>query len=266
MNVRYVKHKREKVGECTICCRVAALTYDHIPPQVAGNVNPVMLTSAMSVLSGKPQEDRPLLSQNGYKIRSICRDCNSTIGREYDPVIGHLCEDVNRYLKSPLNLPARAEFETVPSRLMRGILAHLLAAKLSPTEGVVDQKIREYLADPTAALSADLHLYYWLYPYPAISVMRDFGMIVESGRGQQRMFCSILKFSPLAFLLTDAPYFHGLPDLSALSYFGIDDPGRIYLEFRSVKPEVWPEGLEYSGMVLGGESLRNSIHGRPRKT
>ncbi len=124
-NMRYVKHKREKVGECTICRRVALLTYDHIPPKVAGNVNPMMLTSAMSVLSGKPQEDRPLLSQNGYKIRSICRDCNSTIGREYDPVIGRLSEDVNRYLSSPLTLPARVEFETIPSRLTRGMLAHL---------------------------------------------------------------------------------------------------------------------------------------------
>jgi hypothetical protein len=59
--MRYVKQKREKVGLCTICKRFRDLTYDHIPPTTAGNVNPVMLVSAMSAISGRPQEDLPLI-------------------------------------------------------------------------------------------------------------------------------------------------------------------------------------------------------------
>jgi hypothetical protein len=262
--MRYVKQKREVVGECTICRRVRKLSYDHIPPKVAGNVNPVMLSSAISVLSGIPQEDRPLISQNGYKIRSICEECNGTIGREYDPVIGKVCDDVKRYLNSPLQLPAAAEFDTIPARFIRGILAHLLAAKLTPSMGTVDEKLRQYLADPSVAISPDLHLFYWLYPFPTISVMRDFGMVVHTSKGREIMNCNILKFPPFAFLLTNVTDFHGYSDLSGLSHFGIDDPGRLHLEFRPLRPEGWPEATEYSGFVVGGESLRNSLHGQPK--
>jgi hypothetical protein len=148
--LRYVKHKREKVGECTICRGVGELTWDHIPPQVAGNVDPVMLVSAMTAISGHAQEDRPLISQNGYKIRSICKACNETIGQEYDPTIGALCASITRYLESPLTLLSAASFDTVPARLLRGLLAHILSAKLSPTTGIVDQDIREYPGRPHA--------------------------------------------------------------------------------------------------------------------
>jgi hypothetical protein len=131
--MRYVKLKRERVGACTICKQCDQLTYDHIPPVVAGNTDPVMLVSAMTAISGQAQEDRPLISQNGYKIRSICRECNSAIGREYDPVIGKLCADINRYLASPLSLPLEATFETIPARLIRGLLAHLWSINSSVT-------------------------------------------------------------------------------------------------------------------------------------
>jgi hypothetical protein len=165
--MRYVKHKREKVGACTICQEFRDLTYDHIPPRIVGNTDPVMLIFALSAISGRPQENRPLISQNGYKVRSICRECNSTIGREYDPVIGKLCVDIKRYLGSPLTLPAEIALETVPARLIRGLLGHLLAAKLRPDECLVDQQIREFLADDhTSRLDPNLHLYYWVYPYP----------------------------------------------------------------------------------------------------
>ncbi len=264
--MRFVKHKREKVGECTICRQIRQLTWDHIPPQVAGNVDSVMLTSALSAISGTPQEDRPLISQNGYKIRSICKVCNETIGREYDPVIGKLCDDVNRYLKSPLSLPSEAAFDTTPSRLLRGLLAHILAAKLAPTAGVVDKHIREYLADHTGRLHPDWHLYYWLYPYPTISVFRDFAMAVPRPSSGKFAFCSIMKFPPIAVFLTDAVDFYGLPDLSTFSHFQIDDPGRVHLRFNKPHPQDWPEGVEHSGFILSSNSSRQSLYGTPRKT
>jgi hypothetical protein len=207
--VRYVKHKhkREKIGSCTICKENRELTYDHIPPASAGNVNPVTLISAMSAISGRPREDSPLISQNGYKIRSICSSCNSSLGREYDPTIGELCAAITSYLESRLSLPDQATFDTKPARLLRGILGHLLAAKLSPDTCVVDQQIREFLSDETRPLASDLHLYYWLYPYSQIFVLRDFGTVFETGSGRKAGFSSVMKFPPLAMLLTDVDYF-----------------------------------------------------------
>ena len=263
--MRYVKHKREKVGACTICKQFDELSYDHIPPIAAGNTDPVMLVSAMSAISGHAQEDRPLISQNGYKIRSICRRCNSTIGREYDPVIGKLCADINGYLASPLSLPSELACETIPARLIRGLLGHLLAAKLRPDECLVDQHIREFLADHSSSLAPHLHLYYWLYPYPNIAVLRDFGTVLFTGSRRQPVFCSVMKFPPLSMFLTEAECFHGLPDLSSLSHFGIDDPGRVDFRFDGLKPADWPEGTEHSGFVLMGEAGSQSLYSMPRK-
>lgn len=262
--MRYIKHKREKVGPCTICKLTRELTYDHIPPSSAGNVSPVLLTSAMTAISGRPQEDRPLISQNGYKIRSICRECNSALGREYDPTIGSLCAEVTNYLKSPLNLPARVSFDTKPARLLRGIVGHLLAAKLSPDTSVVDERLREFVSDMSRPLADDWHVHYWLYPYPEISVLRDFGTVFETGCGRKPAFCSVLKFAPLAVLLSDLDHFHGLPDLASMSHFALDDPGRVHLYFRDVMPRDWPEGTDYSGFILMGNAGTQSIHGAPR--
>lgn len=263
--MRYVKQKREKAGLCTICKRFRDLTYDHIPPTTAGNVNPVMLVSAMSAISGRPQEDRPLISQSGYKVRSICRDCNSTMGQQYDPIIGKLCTDINAYLVSPLTLPAEVDFQTTPATLIRGLLGHLLAAKLRPDECVVDQRIREFLADHTNSLDPDLHLYCWLYPYPQITVLRDFATKLFTGRSRETAFCSVMKFPPISVLLTDAKYFHGLPDLADSSHFGIDDPGRVHFRFDNLRPADWPEGTDHSGFILMGAAGTGSLHSTPRK-
>ena len=259
----YAKIKREKVGECTICRQTRELTWDHIPPQVAGNLHPVMLVSALTAISGHSQE-KPVLSQNGYKVRSICGDCNSAIGREYDPTIGSLCASIKQYLESPLTLPAQASFETIPARLLRGFLAHILAAKLSPTDGIVDQHIREYLADHTINFNPEWHLYYWLHPHNSISVLRDFGTMLPTRRGRESAFCSVIKFPPIGMLLTDAKYFHDLPDLCTFSHFGIDDPGRIHMRFGPAYPTDWPEGIQHLDFILTGASGNNSLYTKPR--
>jgi hypothetical protein len=262
--MRYIKHKREKSGECTICRQTRDLSWDHIPPQAAGNIDPVILVSAMTALTGDAQGNRSVISQNGYKIRSICKACNETIGHEYDPTIGELCANITRYLESPLTLPSEANFDTVPARLLRGLLAHMLSAKLFPTAGVVDQHIREYLADHTLSFNSDWHLYYWFYPHPPISVLRDFAMMIPTRSGREVGFCSVMKFPPLGMLLTDAKYFHDLPDLCIFSHFGIDDPGRIQMKFKNPYPSAWPEGPDHSGFIVAGDSAANSLYSTPR--
>ena len=262
--MRFLKQKREKIGECTICRQTRQLTWDHIPPRVAGNVNPVVLVSALTAITGQAQEVRSLISQDGYKIRSICKVCNETIGREYDPTIGALCSSITRYLESPLNLPSEATFDTVPSRLLRGFLAHMLSAKLSPTAGVLDQHIREYLSDHTRSLNPDWHLYYWVYPHASISILRDFSTMLPTRTAREVAYCKVMKFPPLAMLLTDAKYFCGLPDLCGFSHFGIDDPGRIELSFSNIRPHDWPEGTEHSGFIVTGSSGTQSLYATPR--
>jgi hypothetical protein len=160
-------------------------------------------------------------------------------------------------------LPAQATFDTTPARLLRGILAHLLAAKLAPDTCLVDQAIREFLSGDSP-LAPNVHLFYWLYPFSQISVVRDFSTVCETGNGRKAVFCSIMKFPPLAMFMTDVDYFHGLPDLTTMSHFSIDDPGRVDIEFDSVRPQAWPEATKYSGFIVMGQAGTQSIHGVPR--
>lgn len=139
-----------------------------------------------------------------------------------------------------------------------------MSAKLSPTSGVVDQHIREFLADHSRSLNPDWHLYYWLYPYASISVLRDFAMGVQTRSGREVAFCSVMKFPPIAMLLTDAKHFHGLPDLCSFSHFGINDPGRIHFAFTNIRRADWPEGTDHSGFILTGGSGSQSLYATPR--
>jgi hypothetical protein len=217
--------------------------------------------SAVSAITGTPQEARSLIIQNGYKLRTICGECNSRIGREYDPTIGKLCAGVNQYLKSPLTLPAEAAFDTIPTRLVRGLLSHILASKLQPNKNLVNEQVRAYLKASPARLHPSLHLYYWLYPYAEISVTNDVGLLLYDGGPQEHGLFTVMKFSPIALVLTNVPRFPGIPDLCQFAEFGMDDPGRVFLRFDNVRPQAWPEG---EAILLGGQSMRESVSGRPR--
>ena len=102
-------------------------------------------------------------------------------------------------------------------------------------------------------------------PAPLDLVLRDFGMMVPKSSGRDTAFCSVMKFPPLAMLLTDAKYFHGLPDLCAFSHFGGDDPGRVHLSFSKVRLQDWPEGTDHSGFIVTDDSGTQPLHGTPRR-
>jgi hypothetical protein len=90
-------------------------------------------------------------------------------------------------------------------------------------------------------------------------------MMVPTPSSREVAFCSVMKFPPLAMLLTDASHFYGLPDLSSFWHFGIDDPGRVHFRFDNLKPQDWPEGTEHSGFVVMGQSGTQSLYGTPRR-
>jgi len=218
--------------------------------------------TAIQAITGNSEEGGVGISQNGYKLRTLCGGCNSKVGREYDPVIGDLCSDITAYLQSPLMLPVEARFDTIPNRLLRGIFSHMLASKLRPNHNVVSEHIRAFLSSPAGRLDPSLHLNYWLYPYPEIAVTNDFGLLLYDGGTREYGLYSVMKFPPLALLLTNVPRFPQIPDLCEFARFGLDDPGRIVLRFDRITAQGWPER---DGMVLGGETLRESVWAAPKK-
>ena len=98
--MHYAKSKREKISVCNLCREVKALSWDHVPPKGGIDIGPVEMETVFEIMTG--DRDKPKLSesQNGVKYRTICSDCNSLLGREYDPTINDFAKSVGRYLKS----------------------------------------------------------------------------------------------------------------------------------------------------------------------
>lgn len=66
------------------------------------------------------------------------RQCNDWLGKEYDPTLNKFANDISLFVKSSLHLPLVLTVPTKPYRLMRAILAHLVAAKAEMDEGNFD--------------------------------------------------------------------------------------------------------------------------------
>lgn len=140
------------------------MSWDHVPPKGGINLSSVEIKSIFNNIAGKEDPNR-LISQNGVKYRTICRDCNSYIGTNYDPIINEFNKTISLFLKSELILPKKVNITTKPIRLIKGILSHILTAKLNIDSVLTDQRIRTYLSSDNEKLPDEINIYYWIYPY-----------------------------------------------------------------------------------------------------
>ncbi len=168
--MNYIKLKRDKIDKCNICLQVKSLTWDHVPPKSGIIISPMEIDNISKLLTNK-MEPRMLISQNGVRYRTICGDCNSKIGRDYDCVLNSLNKDVSLFLKSALHFFSYTYIKTKPVRLIKAILGHLMSAKELVDDFAFDTKIRKYLFSETEILSDDINIFYWIYPYNCICEM-----------------------------------------------------------------------------------------------
>lgn len=81
--------KEKKYGLCRICGREKELSFEHVPPRVAFNKTTRHISVSMMDYA---RVDNPLqfipkgkILQGGVGYYSLCRDCNSFLGRTYVP-------------------------------------------------------------------------------------------------------------------------------------------------------------------------------------
>lgn len=262
----YVKVKRERIGICNLCLKIAPLSWDHVPPQGCAPPAPIEIKTILKALaSTTPTKGSVKHSQNGVKYRTICKPCNEWLGRYVDPTLIHFARSIRHILTSELCLPSIVDITTKPNRLIRSILAHIVSAKTDLDEVIFDKQVRDFVIDFYAPIPEDIFIFYWVYPYEGQVILRDF--VIPSKRGRLNgdyIFCQLLKFFPIAFLVCNAAYYEHLPELTSYRRFGADDIANVPLDLRNIRQSEWPETPDNGNILFGGQAMISSIVGTKR--
>lgn len=259
-----IKIKREQIDKCNICLQTKELSWDHVPPKAGIKLSSVEISNIHDILTGHPEPQKDF-SQNGVKYRTICRDCNSKLGRDYDNTLNSLNSTIRLYLKSNLQLLPFTYVRTKPVRLIKAILGHILSAKKAVDNSVFDEKIRNYLFDDIAVLPDDIHILYWIYPFDCTIIQRDFYMPAVRGDISSSILCHVLKYFPLAFLISDKEDYHGLPSLTKYKSLSVDNEIDLRINLLRVEPLDWPERIDATNVVGVTEETLNGIVATPKK-
>ena len=260
------KFKRNRIDVCNICRKTKELTWDHVPPKGGITLSSVEIDTIYKKLDTE-QDTKKVLSQNGVKYRTVCSGCNSQLGLHFDPVLNEFNKTVALFLKSKLILPAQLSVKTKPIRLMKAVLGHLLSAKTEIDNSKLDHKIRILLASDLADFPEDIHIFYWIYPYNVTVIMRDFMTLNIARPSTNIVFLNVIKYFPIAFLVTDSTQYEGLDDVRDLSVYkslGIDDEAEVIINLRTVKAYNFPEAVDNHTIVFMSQESQAGIIATPR--
>jgi hypothetical protein len=257
------KLKRNRIDICNICRETKPLSWDHVPPKGGIKLTSIEIEGIFELVSGQSKGSKKI-SQNGVKYRTICSDCNSKLGSEFDPELNKLNKLLIEFLQSSSVLPKYSKIKVKPVRLMKAVLAHLVAAKHNIDEVVIDKNIREILFSETISIPNDLHIHYWIYPFDCTVIMRDFALPAEQGNYSNCAFANMIKYFPLAFIVSDKENFRGLDSLSQYRNLKIDDEIDLKIDLGKMQDLDWPERVDENNILFMSSESTNGIFGKPR--
>lgn len=260
----YTKYKRERFGKCNICLNDSELTFDHIPPQGSTEIKTIEQENIFHRLTQKERKFN--ISQNGVKYRTICSVCNNDkLGTRLDPILNNFSQSISLFLKSNLILPNFIEIETRPTALIRTIIGHLLAAKIDIGESEIDKLMRSFVFDYNLIIPRDINIFYWIFPYENTIILRDFAMPAIRNNFREIGIFSVLKYFPIAFLLTDLSEYEGLPSLTSYRNLRADEFAKITINLKNIRNPEWPENVTRGNFIIGGADFKSSVFATPRK-
>lgn len=263
--MRSMETRGPVVGACAICQKRGPLTVDHVPPKGATRISAVEMTDLINRISADPKRGRSTLSQNGVKFRSLCATCNNVfLGAGYDKDLIAFTTQVSEVLKTPIALPHATAIRGRPHAILRSMIGHLLGAGvgMKPT-GPFNEAMAAYFLDPSKPMPEELDCYYWPYPYNDQTLIHIAAMTGDLGSGQPPTVFKLIKFYPLAFMLTwenPAPSRWLLENLCHHRRLGFHDEADLFLRTHPLPHQLWPEAPQgNSAIMLGGETL----HAKP---
>jgi len=161
-----------------------------------------------------------------------------------------------------LIFPLSSEFDFEPNRFLRSVFGHLLAAtsmtdiSTLKSESALDNALRDYVLDPTAALPDDIHLYYWFYPYEEITIIKH-GVCTFWGASADVVYGHVFKFFPFGFWILYKPLkmFEndvGIRRLLDSGSNSLNQSEKLALNFKLVNSKGFPEDIQ-NGIWVGNK-------------
>lgn len=266
--MHYIKNKRNQVDRCNICGKVEELSWDHVPPKSSGNNVEINVNTLYKGLPTENSYQRKY--QNGIKFRSLCKGCNMNLLSRYDDAYKKFIEDIKQLMETSITLPATVQIPVEINKILRAVCGHILAAKNHYDDvNTIDKELRKFVLDEAYKINPNFKLYYWIYPYKTVCIVRD---VFVKGYSDKVSFptrpLSSLASFPIAFILEpDVDDSCGLIDLFKYATEDINAIVKIPLDFRSsyypgtdtVRNFLWPcnVGDEWDdvGFILGGDEM-----------
>ena len=246
---------KKRDGRCNRClAQGLPLTWDHVPPKVCGNTRFVLVNRLFGdVLKTPPATSR---SRNGTKYQTLCGPCNTFLGG-FDEALGEFSSEIIAYASGTRDREAPFAPSIRPSAILRSVLGHLLAAKLDTDSVPIDSWIRDYLNG--LPLDSRLKVYYWFFPYQLTVIARDFTFNDLSNFWNMDGLASVLKFLPLAFLVTDANVPLPFETLHQFSALAPSEAVAVPFNFEVSMTPYWPERPQRLHVVLGGAAFFDAM-------
>ena len=257
--------KSKLSGKCRICLKYGKLTEDHVPPKGGIEVEPVEMENALDHLSGIYKERNFYISQNGVKFVSLCERCNNyELGKRFDPTLNEFAKEVGKYVNSKLYLPNEVLIETKPNAIIRAVLGHLLATKEVDDYGF-DNDVREFLLDENKTVPNTINIFYWVYPYKVSVILRDFAMPAKRGKFSELGYFNLLKYFPIAYLLSDKDKYEGLYSLNEYRDLKPSETAEVPVRLNFKKNWLWPEAPEPDNFIIMGATYEGSVYATEKK-
>jgi hypothetical protein len=215
------------------------------------------------------KQERSKYRQNFVAFKkATCKNCNSyLLGQLYDPALIDFCAKVKNLAAAKEVLPcSRFVIEIQPLPIIKAILGHLMAASTIPTDTWLDLLARDSVCHENLPVNSELHLFYWYYPFPEdVVISRDFGMPSIRGRiSSKAEVFAMIKFYPLAFLVTKASHYADLQELTTWRNVPINAWKRVEFELCHDKEADWPERVDDKNFVMYGQPAHSSVIAKKR--
>lgn len=130
----------------------------------------------------------------------------------------------------------------------------------------IDKSLREFVFNDSKQVPDNLKVFYWIYPYSSTIIIRDVAMLKVRGNFKEIGMFSLLKYFPIAFMVTDCEKYEGLRELTTFCNRDIDDEVQIPIDVTApLKGYNWPEIVDDDNFLMGGgQFLEGGIFAVPK--
>jgi hypothetical protein len=239
---------------CNLCRAEATLSWDHVPPRACGNDVPVNVSRLFEPLYVIQRPSSR--SYNGLRYETLCVPCNGGLSR-FDHAFGELVRQIKVQLRKMNRASGVAAVQAKPAAVLRSVLSHILAAKRTTDNVSLDAAVRSYLDG--GQLDSAIRLYFWPYPFYETVVARDFTFVDHVNGYSLNGIGSVMKFFPLAFMLTDASSQLSFDRLDQYAALSLDETADVSINFDMVMDPAWPERPDRMRSVAGGAAFAEAV-------